>query len=207
MYDLTSLLSTIAGCSGTFIAIVGGFIARKLISISQERHALEAELMETEEDIKDKTAQIAAFTARYPLNDCAPDGLRPSEGDFDREQRERIDERNEWIAKIERRRFQKRLLTQRMENLKNPHGMKMSLLVFVVFSVFGVLIPMTLMPFQTENFSHFIMTKVTVILLFAGCLAYAYRYFLYLLRWKNKEVIERWREYVHGESKREKSLK
>ena len=80
--------------------------------------------------------------------------------------------------------------------------MKKSLLVFVVFSILGVLVPMMLMPFKTDSLALFWTVKMIVIFLFAGCLGYAYRYFLYLLRWKNKEVIQRWREYVHGEQDR-----
>ena len=36
-YDLTATLTTIAAASASFVAILGGFIASKLIAVSGER--------------------------------------------------------------------------------------------------------------------------------------------------------------------------
>ena len=39
-YDLTAVLTTIAAASASIVAILGGFIASKLIAISSERSAV-----------------------------------------------------------------------------------------------------------------------------------------------------------------------
>lgn len=39
VYDLTTVLTTIASASASIVAILGGFIASKLITISSERAA------------------------------------------------------------------------------------------------------------------------------------------------------------------------
>lgn len=47
-YDLT-LFSTIASASASFVAIIGGFIASKLIAINADRSAVDDRIVETEE--------------------------------------------------------------------------------------------------------------------------------------------------------------
>ena len=44
--ELTSLLSTIASVSASFVAILGGFVASKLITINGERAAVKSQLTE-----------------------------------------------------------------------------------------------------------------------------------------------------------------
>jgi hypothetical protein len=46
MNDISSLLLTIAGASASFVAILGGFIASKLIAINSERDATQSKLKE-----------------------------------------------------------------------------------------------------------------------------------------------------------------
>jgi len=57
-YDLTNLLMTIAGCSSTIIAIVGGFIASKLISINTEYRENLMKLNEVQEELSFKKSRI-----------------------------------------------------------------------------------------------------------------------------------------------------
>ena len=52
MYDLTSVLTTIAACSASIVAIVGGFIASKLIAINAERDEVNTRISELDEEIE-----------------------------------------------------------------------------------------------------------------------------------------------------------
>lgn len=57
IYDLTSLLTTISSASASFIAILGGLVASKLLTISSERDAVLAKISEIEKEISVKEAQ------------------------------------------------------------------------------------------------------------------------------------------------------
>lgn len=52
MYDLTTVLTTIAACSASIVAIVGGFIASKLIAINAERDEVNTRISELDEEIE-----------------------------------------------------------------------------------------------------------------------------------------------------------
>ena len=52
MYDLTTVLTTIAACSASIVAIVGGFIASKLIAINTERDEVNTRISELDEEIE-----------------------------------------------------------------------------------------------------------------------------------------------------------
>lgn len=51
MYDLTSVLTTIAACSASIVAILGGLIASKLLALNAEREESETRLSEIDEEI------------------------------------------------------------------------------------------------------------------------------------------------------------
>lgn len=51
MYDLTSVLTTIAACSASLVAILGGFIASRLISLNAERSEAQTRLSEVNDEI------------------------------------------------------------------------------------------------------------------------------------------------------------
>ena len=55
--DYTSFFYSIAGCSATIIAIIGGFIASKLISISADRDKNLDKIKEIEDELDMKTRQ------------------------------------------------------------------------------------------------------------------------------------------------------
>lgn len=55
--DYTSFFYSIAGCSATIIAIIGGFIASKLISISADRDKILDIIKEIEDELDMKTRQ------------------------------------------------------------------------------------------------------------------------------------------------------
>lgn len=50
-YDLTSFLQTVAAASASIVAIVGGLIASRLITINTERNEIQARLSEVETEI------------------------------------------------------------------------------------------------------------------------------------------------------------
>ncbi len=52
MYDLTSVLTTISAAAASFVAILGGLIASKLLSISGERDAVNENLKNLNNDLK-----------------------------------------------------------------------------------------------------------------------------------------------------------
>ena len=58
IYDLTTLLSTIAATSASFVAILGGFIASKLISISSDRNGVIKRLQDIDEEISYRNAVL-----------------------------------------------------------------------------------------------------------------------------------------------------
>ena len=49
MYELTSLLTTMSAGSASFVAILGGLIAQKVIEINNGRAAIEEEIKELNE--------------------------------------------------------------------------------------------------------------------------------------------------------------
>lgn len=174
MYQLTPLLTSVAGCSATIIAIIGGFMVRKFIAMTSERHELTARVSVMAEELQRKRLQWKTLSA------------------VDQKNAANLDE------EIRAEEFKLRLVTARLEANKNPRGMKRGLLVFVVFSIFGVLFPLSLVPFETESHALFVVVKITVLTLLALGLAAVYAYFLYLLRWNNREVFLRWCEYFQS---------
>ena len=59
-YDLTAVLTTIAAASASFVAILGGFIASKLIAISGEREENVNRLADIDEEIAYRTEVLEA---------------------------------------------------------------------------------------------------------------------------------------------------
>ena len=51
VYNLTSILTTIAACSASIVAILGGFIASKLIAVNAERNEVNTRISELDEEI------------------------------------------------------------------------------------------------------------------------------------------------------------
>lgn len=62
-YDLTSVLTTIAACSASIAAIIGGFIASKLIAINTERS-------ERKKQIEDVETEINYYREELELLQC-----------------------------------------------------------------------------------------------------------------------------------------
>lgn len=56
-YDLTAVLTTIAAASASIVAILGGFIASKLIAISSERSAALDRLKQVNEELNFRVSE------------------------------------------------------------------------------------------------------------------------------------------------------
>jgi len=294
MLELTNLLTTIAGCSATVIAIVGGFIASKLIALSTEREEVLARLFEIEEEISFKSkkaieakealdeddaldfikeniesavlgqsldmvykkearlniseeelnpywsravkiskklfdvlintdeevnddgvpnilaAEIEAdfeytvckyavkyierihreqeragspYSINLPIADFVSDNLPRLNGHWYQKTR---DEMNEANASIEWLKIQRHQLLARKNALEKPKGMKSGLVVFGLFSLFGVLTPLIFIPFSTENYRYYFIVKCSAIGIFAIGLFSVFIYLITLLKWKKR---------------------
>lgn len=70
MYDLTALLTTIAACSASIVAILGGFIAGKLIALNADREEIEMQLAEMNEEISFYTKERDAWQEKLDEDDA-----------------------------------------------------------------------------------------------------------------------------------------
>ena len=62
-HDLTTVLTTIAAASASIVAILGGFIASKLIAISSERSAALERLKQINEELAFHVSERDKFQA------------------------------------------------------------------------------------------------------------------------------------------------
>jgi len=70
LFDLTALLTTVAGCTATIIAIVGGFIASKLISLSTRRSDSVKSLNEVLEELDFKQNKMEELIKKVTEDDA-----------------------------------------------------------------------------------------------------------------------------------------
>jgi hypothetical protein len=300
MYDLTTLFTTIASCSATIIAIVGGFIANKLISLGIDRREITTHLDSIQEEIDFKLRQ--AISAKEKLNEedaldfiheymdqlvfnkpvedvfkpskrtnISQDDLRPyweqgrqiiqqllaalgddeptNEDDIPiscmkaecsdfqytvykygaryirkvlKEQerknaaryglaaltdinswaenidllpgfdltsyQKKIDIMNEAYSATEWLELQKKQLLVRIDSLKRPQGMKIGLLILVSFSIFGIILPLCLVPYQTSDYFSYMILKALTIGLFSINISFMFVFYLSMLQWKVKNA-------------------
>ncbi|KNZ41390.1 hypothetical protein [Acetobacterium bakii] len=300
LYDLTTLLSTVAGCTATIIAIIGGFVASKLITLSTERNDAITSLNEvleelsfkqnkmeklikkvTEDDAKDfirkniielikNTKLVDLYKEEDRLNirfedlmpfwdkcnniwhevkktildkDCKKEDINEvgiprilvkDLDDFDYEickyaieaYEDYIEETtrqihgglfmpsfnmksyqmpffsNKWyddaISEIRNLKdsidwlnFQKTQLSHRISALGKPKGMKAGLIIFCLYSIASIVIPLTLIPFTTYNYQLFICVKRGIITVFFLGMFFVFLYFSSLLTWKKEEPKEK----------------
>ena len=69
-YDLTSTLTTIASASASFVAILGGFIASKLISIDSERVGIINKINDVDDEINYRTEVLTAAQKQNDESDA-----------------------------------------------------------------------------------------------------------------------------------------
>ena len=70
MYNLTDTLTTIVACSASIVAILGGFIASKLIAINAERDEVNTRISEIDEEIEFFTKERNLHQAELDEDDA-----------------------------------------------------------------------------------------------------------------------------------------
>lgn len=153
MYDLTSLLTTIAGCSATIVAIIGGFIASRLIALNIEHNEIISRIYEIDEEFSFKL----------------------SRGD---------------TSSVEWLKIQKKQLVIRKNALETQKGMKGSIIIFALFSLVDIVIPLVFTPFITECYKYYVTIKICVITIFTISLLAIFIYFIILTKWK-PEIVDK----------------
>lgn len=297
LYDLTTVLTTIAAASASIVAILGGFIASKLIAISSERSAALDRLKQINEEMefhiseRDKLqakndeddaldfissaiddlltgnslentysnvdhpnisrerlkpywdravilkAQFAECVSKHDAfnKDCIPEPLilavkednfgyevllalgkklkkeiraterakekasnpfgfaLPDISDYEfntstisgsgyvyHKNCEAIQDQEAAIALLE---LQKKQCNEQIHALKKPRGMKAGLIIFALFTVFCIIMPLAFSPFSVNNYWAFVIAKIISLLLFSAGLVAIFIYLVYLLKW------------------------
>lgn len=284
-YELTTLLTTIAASSASFVAILGGFIASKLISISGEREAVLTRISEVEQQRSYKQSELArlqkeenedaavdfissnissliqhkdiesvyrndlqyevpvetlrpywnrarvlvgelvnavksmgngfelnenhlprAFAEKYSNDDFAytvskkvmkylikqnrkkdPYGINidwedmvaanPIQSTMDRSRLETLQSEIAWLG------LQRRQLLDEKERLSRPKGMKAGLIIFALFSVCCIIIPLALTPLAFASIKVYRTVKALILLVFSAGLVSIFGYLIHLLKW------------------------
>ncbi|MEE1369168.1 MAG: hypothetical protein UF405_02355 [Acutalibacteraceae bacterium] len=296
-YDLTTVLTTIAAASASIVAILGGFIASKLIAISSERSAAWDRLRQINEELEFHIAERDKIQAKNDESDALdfiqtaiddlwagnslenvysnvdhpdisieclkpywdravilkeqfqeqvkkqgqlngdyiptsliftvrednfgyeilralgkklkkriraaerarekasnPFGLvTPDIGDYEfdtssvsgggyayHKNCEAIQEESAAIALLE---LQEKQCTEQIQALKKPRGMKSGLVIFALFTVFCIIVPLAFSPFSVNSYLAFIITKIVFLVLFSVGLLAIFSYLTYLLKW------------------------
>jgi len=286
-YELTSVLTTISAASASIVAILGGFIASKLISISGERNAVISKLKEIDDEIAYRTEllenaqyendeddaldfikkhvehlvegdsleevydadekpgieyeilypfwvkaekislqfkkasygadyigafnkdgiptsivaemqedefayaickKIAKYNEQQHLYQVNPYAIMPTYGLEDRVGIPRWYTRNSDIINEQKNALgwleqQKKHYENAKIRLSNPKGMKTGLWIFILFSVFCVVMPLFLSPFCTPIYEVYIRTKATVLGTFVIGLVSIFIYLIWLFHW------------------------
>lgn len=294
-YDLTTVLTTIAAASASIVAILGGFIASKLIAISSERSAALERLKQIDEELAFHVSERDKFQAENDEDD-ALDFIRNAIGDLyngipletvyskvdhpripmetlkpywdravtlkeqflDRIQkhyaltedyipqrllltvkkddfgyevllelgmelerrtleaeqargkpssplgfvlpdmsnlvmpsvpvsgysyRKNCDSIQEHKSAIALLNLQKKQCEEQISTLKKPRGMGLGLLIFALFTIFCIIIPLGCSPFSTDSYKAFIIAKSVFLGLFVIGLIAIFGYLVYLLKW------------------------
>ena len=298
-YDLTTVLTTIAAASASIVAILGGFIASKLIAISSERSAALERLKQINEELAFHVSERDKFQAENDEDDAlgfirdaiddlyngipletvysnvdhprvSMETLKPywdravtlkeqfleklnqrdtltedyipesllldvKEDDFGyevlralgRKQMEKIraserararasspfgftipdindlvmtdvmadvpvsgysyqkncDSIQEHKSAIALLNLQKKQCEEQISTLKKPRGMGIGLLIFALFTIFCIIIPLGCSPFSTDSYKAFIIAKSVFLGLFVIGLIAIFGYLVYLLKW------------------------
>ena len=93
---------------------------------------------------------------------------------------ESIQEENTAIALLE---LQKKQCTEQIQALKKPHGMKSGLVIFALFTILCIIVPLVFSPFSVNSYPAFIIAKIVFLLLFSVGLLAIFIYLVYLLKW------------------------
>lgn len=286
-YDLSPLLTTIAGASASIVAIIGGFIASKLISISGDRQAVLAKISEVEQQQSLKQSELSklqkeanegdaldfiasnlssliqrkdleavyrkdlqydisyetlrpywnralvlvgelantatkmgdnlelnendlpkSFAEKYSQDDFAytvckkvmrhiikqntkknPYGLNidldemtvssPIRSAIDESKLKSLQSDVAWLS------LQRQQLLDEKTRLAKPKGMTMGLIVFAVFTIICIIVPLSLYPSKVYSCREFSCCKLIIITVFTLALGMVFGYLIHLLRWDN----------------------
>lgn len=61
--------------------------------------------------------------------------------------------------------------------------MKSGLVIFALFTIFCIIVPLVFSPFSVNSYLAFIITKIVFLLLFSAGLLAIFTYLVYLLKW------------------------
>lgn len=78
IYDFTTQLSTMASCSATLIAIIGGLVANKVISLSAEKQSAQNRITQIDEEFKrcdEKISELTEWIDYYDAEEYIDDNL------------------------------------------------------------------------------------------------------------------------------------
>lgn len=79
--------------------------------------------------------------------------------------------------------LQKKQCEEQISTLKKPRGMGLGLLIFALFTIFCIIIPLGCSPFSTDSYKDFIIAKGVFLGLFVIGLITIFGYLVYLLKW------------------------
>ena len=292
VYDLTTVLTTIAAASASFVAILGGFIASKLIAVNGEREETINRLADIDEEIAYRTGVLEVAQQEnteedalcfvldhmdplmdwYVIDtvykheehpDISLETLRPywekardivkqyqtaikekdslnaddvprklamnlREDDFGYEvckkigtyyrKLERIEQRKRnpyditsFVADIETPRISGlwyskneeiikeqetaigwlKLQREQVEKTKNrlhkPKGIVGGLVVFALFSILCIVLPLAFSPFTTTCYNHYLFSKIAFLSIFVLGLVGTFGYLVWLLKWNDQK--------------------
>lgn len=91
-----------------------------------------------------------------------------------------IQEQNSAIALLE---LQKKQCDEQILALRKPHGMKSGLVIFVLFTICCIIVPLIASPFATDTYENFVIMKAVFLGLFGIGLLSIFSYLVYLLKW------------------------
>lgn len=88
--------------------------------------------------------------------------------------------------------FQKGQLEKQRKILSQPKGMKTGLIIFAIFAIICIIIPLAMSPWNTESLCTFWLVKSIILILFVVGLVAIFAYLVYLLQWKNNSENKDW---------------
>ena len=151
--DLTSLISTIITSTAALVAIIGGFLVSRVISISGEQNAEVKKLKEIQEKVRIQKKQQAIVS--LTLDDI---GKRLMEAEL--------------ISLEEQENKHKQII----ENNSKPEGVFSGLIVLFYACVVGIIYPSMLLPYPSEMYNDELTKRFLLFWFYSGLIVI----FLYL---------------------------
>ena len=102
---------------------------------------------------------------------------------------EKTGEAEKLELRIEELKFEKLQYEEKKREIKKPKGMKSGLIIFIIFSIFGVFFPLVC-ALINSTYNNSLCVPIISLSLFVICVLITFIYLALLLRWKNvdKEV-------------------